>query len=129
MKLEDIAARVADMQERLREKMPETASCDLEVRINYSAFSSIRFYYYISPKPEDFPEERSFQTEAELLDYLAEVDLFIERMPSRERQAQLLAGRALGKAIDAAREVGLEVDGIAESFQGVWENLIEDHSK
>jgi hypothetical protein len=52
-----------------------------------------------------------------------------EKMPSRERQAQLLAGRELGKAIDAAREVGLRADGIAESFRGVWENLIEDHSK
>jgi hypothetical protein len=129
MKLEAIAAYVADMQERLKEKMPETASCDLEVRLNYSAFAPIRFYYHIAPKPEDFPEEKPFKTEGDLLDYLAEVDLFIEAMPSRERQAQLLAGRELGKAIDAAREVGLEVDGIAESFRGVWENLIEDHSK
>jgi hypothetical protein len=117
MKLEAITAYVADMQTRLREKMPETATAMIEVRLNYSGFSPLRFWWHLSPKPEDFPDQRSFQTEAELLDYLAEVDRFIEVMPTRERQAQLLAGRELGKAIDAAREVGLEVDGIAESYR------------
>jgi hypothetical protein len=126
MNIEAIAAYVANMEERLKEKMPEASSCDLEVRLNYSAFSQIRFSYYLSPKPEYFPEERSFETETALLEYLDEVNRFIEFMPPRERQAQLLAGRELGKAIDAAREAGLEVDGIAESFRGVWENLIED---
>jgi hypothetical protein len=129
MKLEDVAQYVADMQEQLQEKLPEDSSVDLEVRLNYSAFSKMRFYCYMNPRPENFPPEKSFDNESELFEYLSEVALHIHNMPSQERQAQLLAGRELGKAIDKAREVGLDIDGIAVSFQGLWENLIEDKSK
>jgi hypothetical protein len=128
MNMMPVAQFLADAREELLAKLPETAFADIELRLNYSDYSPIRFYTWIEDKskPENFPQMKSFQDEDEAIDYIIEVANFIHALPSRERQAQLLAGRALGKAIDDAREVGLEVDGIAESFRGVWENLIED---
>ena len=121
-----LAEHLEDMTDRLRAKMPEGATvCELEVRINYCSLSPLRFYTGIGTLPEGFPTEGSFETEEDLLAHLEKVDLFIKAMPSREHQAKLLAGRDLGKAIDKARDAGLEVDGIATSFAGIWENLIE----
>jgi hypothetical protein len=118
------AARVERIQDAFAEKMPQGNGSDFEVRLNYTSTSPVYFHTGFGQLPEDFPAGGSFDSEDELEAYLNQLEAFIEAMPTREVQAQRLAARDLGRAIDHARETGLEVDAIAESFAGVWENLL-----
>lgn len=128
MDIFQLAKRLDNLQDRFREKMPEGASgIDFEAVANW-AFGTVylRFGYFTAP--EGFPSNESFFEEEELEKYLIELEHFIDAMPSRELTAQRLAAKDLGRAIDNARATGLDVDSIAVSFAGIWENLLEDHS-
>lgn len=109
----------------VREKVPEGTFVSVEFRLNFTETSP----YYIDKSGFDtIPEESSGSSHGSLEEALAELSSLesrIDALPSREEVQRLTAARRLGRAIDEAREHGLDVDGIAVSFRGIWENLIE----
>jgi hypothetical protein len=126
--LDAMVKRLSALQDRLKEKLPEGLRADVEMTLNYTDSCPIYFKVYTNliHLPEGWPGDFPCKIEDEAYAHLLKWERYIATMPTRDEVAKKNAAKNLGRAIDMARDAGLDVDRIAVSFQSIWENLLED---